>query len=107
MDGCSRTGAAADGASLVFNVEFTDLGETHVLQLENAVLHHRAGSPAPQANATLRITHALFIRLLTRTAGVREILQSDDVALEGSELDFLRFLRLLDPPDAVFPIVTP
>jgi len=100
-------GAAADGEHLVLNFEFTDLGEVHVLSLENAVLHHRSGAAAADANATVRITHALFLRLLTRQANIREILFSDDVSVEGSELDLLRFFALLDRPDEVFDIVTP
>ena len=100
-------GPKADGEAYTFNFEFTDLDEVHVLQLENAVLHHRMGEPATDANATIRMTHELFIRMLTRQAGVREILFSDEVGLEGSGVDFIQFFTLMEPPNEAFDIVTP
>jgi alkyl sulfatase BDS1-like metallo-beta-lactamase superfamily hydrolase len=103
----SINGPKADGAAFTFNFEITDRGETHVLQLENAVLHHRTGTAAADANATIHITHELFIKLLTRQANLREMLFSDDISLHGSELDLVRFFALIDRPDEVFSIVTP
>ena len=100
-------GEKADGESYVFNFTFTDLAETYVLSLENAVLHQRSGEPAVNADATLRITHALFVSMLVGEAGIRETLFSDDIAIEGSRLDLLQFFAMLDPPDDVFNIVTP
>ncbi|MEM9256707.1 MAG: alkyl sulfatase dimerization domain-containing protein [Pseudomonadota bacterium] len=100
-------GPKADGEQFVFNFDFTDLGEVHVLELENAVLHHRISDPVPDANATVTITHELFIDLLTGNAGARETLFSDKVSLKGSRIDLVRFFALLDRPDPVFNIVTP
>jgi linear primary-alkylsulfatase len=100
-------GPKADGKSFVFNFVFTDRNETHVLYLENAVLHHRIGDAADNANATIQITHEMFIKLLTRQVGPREILFSDDVSLQGSEIDLVRFFALIDRPNEVFDIVTP
>jgi len=34
-------GPDADGKRMTFNFIFDDVGETHVVKLENAVLHHR------------------------------------------------------------------
>ncbi|MCB1841652.1 MAG: MBL fold metallo-hydrolase, partial [Halioglobus sp.] len=100
-------GPAADGQDFTFNFEFTDLGEVHVLQLENAVLHHSSGTAAVDANATVRITHRLFLDLLTGRAGLRDTLFSDEVSLQGSELDLIRFFALLETPGKPFNIVTP
>ncbi|NND66662.1 MAG: MBL fold metallo-hydrolase [Halioglobus sp.] len=97
----------AEDEDYVIAIEFTDLGETHVLYLENAVLHHRTGAPPRPANATIRITHALFIDLLTRQAGLRDTLFSDDVSVDGSRMDLIGFFGLLDQPNEVFNIVTP
>ena len=41
----SLNGPRADGKQLLINFNFTDLGENHVLQVENAVLHHRIAAP--------------------------------------------------------------
>jgi alkyl sulfatase BDS1-like metallo-beta-lactamase superfamily hydrolase len=100
-------GPKADGKSFVFNFDFTDLDETHVLTLENAVLHHRIGEPAENANATIQITHEMFLKLLTRQIDPAKVVFSDDVSLEGSEIDLVRFFALIDRPNEVFDIVTP
>ncbi len=100
-------GAKADGKTFTLNIQFTDLNEAHVLQLENSVLHHRTGQATTDANATIHITHALFVKMLTGNAGIRDILLSDDVSVEGSKLDLLGFFTLLDRPNETFNIVTP
>lgn len=100
-------GPAAEGKTFTFNFEFTDLQQTHVLQLENSVLHHRMGEAAANANATISITHGLFVKMLTGQAGIKDTLLSDDVSLEGSQIDLLRFFSLLDRPDETFDVVTP
>ena len=100
-------GTAADGKELRIVFEFTDLGEVYTLDLKNAVLHHRRGKLTAQPDATVRITHALFLKMLAGQAGIRDTLFSDEVSVEGSELDLMRFFALLDRPDETFDIVTP
>ena len=100
-------GPKADGNYYAFNFVFTDVDETHTLELENAVLHHRSDDPAANANATVYITHELFVKMLIGRAGIRDTLFSDDVSLEGSSVDLIRFFALLDRGNEVFPIVTP
>jgi len=100
-------GPEAEGKDTAVNVVFTDRGECHVLWLENAVLHHRQGDPDPDADATIRITHDLFVRMLTGQAGIKETLFSDELETGGDRLALLRFLLLFEKPDARFPIVTP
>jgi alkyl sulfatase BDS1-like metallo-beta-lactamase superfamily hydrolase len=87
---------------------FTDVGESHLLTLENSVLHHhRRPDPDPAADVTVRLTKDFFLRLVTRQAGLREMIFSDDFAVSGSRLELLTFFSLLDRPDGRFPIVTP
>jgi len=100
-------GPKAEGKTFALNIEFTDLQEVHVLQLENSVLHHRTGQADAAADATIRITRPLFFMMLTGEAGIRDILFSDDVSVEGSKLDLLGFFALLDRPNETFNIVTP
>jgi alkyl sulfatase BDS1-like metallo-beta-lactamase superfamily hydrolase len=100
-------GPKADGKHYTLNIVFTDLGETYVLELENSVLHHREGEADPSADATVRITHPLFIKMLIGDAGVKDILFSDDVSVEGGKLSLIQFFALLDAPDPLFNIVTP
>ena len=100
-------GPAADGKRFKFNFVFTDVGETHVLELENAVLHHRRAPPSPDADATVRLTRDLLLRIVIGEAGVRDIVMSGDLEVEGSRLKLLSFLSMLDKPDGRFAIVTP
>lgn len=100
-------GPDAEGRDYTFNVEFTDRNETHVLNVKNAVLHHRMGEPATNASASILITHQLFIKIITGQAGIRDTIFSDDVAIQGSKLDLLSFFSLLEKPDDNFNIVTP
>jgi alkyl sulfatase BDS1-like metallo-beta-lactamase superfamily hydrolase len=100
-------GPSADGKQLVLNFVFTDLDESYVLTLENAVLHHRRRDPDPAANATVRLTREFLLRLASGQAGLREMIFSDELAVEGSRLDLLSFFSLLERPDGAFPIVTP
>lgn len=98
---------AAAGEPRSFNFVFTDVGETHVLELENGVLHHRRGDPMPNADATVRVTRALFQKLGTGEAGIRDLVFSDELEVEGSRMALLSFFGLLDPVDEGFAIVTP
>jgi len=100
-------GPAAEGKNYTINVEFTDRNENHVLTVKNAVLHHHMGQPVADANATIRITHELFLKIITGQAGLRDTVFSDDVSVEGSKLDLLGFFSLIDKPNEIFNIVTP
>jgi alkyl sulfatase BDS1-like metallo-beta-lactamase superfamily hydrolase len=100
-------GAKAEGKKTTLNFVFTDLGETYVLTLGNSVLHHRQAEPDPEAAATVKLTRDFLVRLATGEAGLREMIFSDDLAVEGSRLELLSFFSLLDRPDGRFPIVTP
>jgi alkyl sulfatase BDS1-like metallo-beta-lactamase superfamily hydrolase len=100
-------GPRANGKTFVLNINFTDLNENYVLELENAVLHQRKGSLSPDADATIHITHPLFVKMLTGGAGPSEVLFSDEISIEGSKLGLAKFFALLDQPPTSFNIVTP
>ncbi|MDX2167870.1 MAG: alkyl sulfatase dimerization domain-containing protein [Deltaproteobacteria bacterium] len=103
----SLDGPAAADASGTFNFIFTDVDQSFVLSLQHGVLHHRAAPPDPQAAATVRLTRALLVRLVTGDAGLRDLVFSDELAVDGSRLELLGFLRLLARPDGDFALVTP
>ncbi len=102
-------GRKAEGKRVTVELVFTDLGETHVLALANGVLHHRrreAGAGSPP-DATVRLTRELLLRLATKQAGLKELVLSDDLDVEGSRLALLSLLGTISQPDASFAIVTP
>lgn len=102
----SLDGPAADGKNLKLNLSFSDNGESYVLWIENAVLHHQAAAPAADANASLTLTKPLFVKMMTGTAGIQDTLLSNDLKITGSRLDLLRFFSLMSKPNGDFAIVT-
>ncbi|WP_343624503.1 alkyl/aryl-sulfatase [Roseateles puraquae] len=99
-------GPAAEGKDYRINLVFTDRPESHVLWIENAVLHHRRASPAADAHATMKLTHAFFIRMMAGKVGAKDLLMSDEIQISGSRIDLARFLGLIDKAPGTFPIVT-
>ena len=102
----SIDGPRADGLTLSINLNFSDLGENHVLRLENAVLHHRKAPPDASANATLTLTKPFFLQMMTGGAGAKDLLLSDQTRIEGSRIDLGRFFAVIEKAPGNFPIVT-
>jgi len=100
-------GPDAEGVGLRIKIEFTDLDESYLLEIENAVLHHQPAQPDMEADATLKLTHELFVQMPIGQAGLRDTLFSDELEVEGSALDLLKFFSLIDKPAGKFNIVTP
>jgi len=103
----SLNGPDAEEKNWKINLLFSDTGQSFVLWIENAVLHHRAAKPAADANATLMLTRPLFLKMLIGKAGVKDTLFSDELKISGSKTDLIRFFSLFDKTSAAFPIVTP
>ena len=99
-------GAAAEGKDLKINLVLSDANESYVLWIENAVLHHKKAAPAADANATLTLTKAIFIKMMAGTAGAKDMLFNDDVKVGGSKIDLTRFFALIDKAPGTFAIVT-
>ena len=102
----SLNGPKAEGVTLKVNLVFSDVKQSYVLDLNNAVLHHHSMPPATDANATLTLTKPLFLKMLTGTAGVKDTLLSDDLHIDGSKLDLVRFFSLIDKAQGNFAIAT-
>ncbi len=99
-------GPAAEGKDIKVNLVLSDTKESFVLWIENAVLHFRKAVPAADANATLTLTKGLFIKMMAGTAGIKDTLLSDDLKVDGSKIDLVRFFTLIDKAPGNFAIVT-
>ncbi|MEN8719517.1 MAG: alkyl sulfatase dimerization domain-containing protein [Oceanococcaceae bacterium] len=103
-------GPKADGKNLTINFMFKDRGVGYHLWVENAVLHSEPliidGDTQP-ADATLTLTHDLFLQMATDQAGIKDLLLSDELDIDGSRLALITFFGLLDKPEGRFAIVTP
>lgn len=100
-------GAAAAGKDYKVKLVFSDLQQIYLLSIENSVLHHRPATADEAADATLELTHEIFLRMTTGTAGLSDTLMSDDLKVSGSRLDLIRFFSLIERPEGRFNIVTP
>ena len=100
-------GPRAAAHDRVFNFVFTDVGETHVIELSNGVMHHRLADAMDDADATVRLTRAFWMRLLSREAGLLDMVGSEDFAVSGDRRALYGFFALLEQPDPDFAIVTP
>jgi len=97
---------AAD-SNLKINLVISDVNESYTLWIENAVLHfHKLQPPLPEANATLTLTKAFFLKMMTGQAGATDLLFSGDVKVDGSKIDLGRFLLMIGKTPGTFPIVT-
>lgn len=97
----------ARGVNMSVKVTFTDLNESHLITVNNSVLHHQKVKTDKQADATLKLTQPLFVNIIVGEAGLKETLFSDDLSVEGSKLDLISFFSMLDKPMGTFNIVTP
>jgi alkyl sulfatase BDS1-like metallo-beta-lactamase superfamily hydrolase len=99
-------GPKAEDLKLTINLSFSDLKENFVLQVENGVLRHYRAPSDPSANATLTLTKAFFLQMMTGNAGAKDLLLSDQTKIDGSTIDLGRFFALLDKAPGNFPIMT-
>jgi alkyl sulfatase BDS1-like metallo-beta-lactamase superfamily hydrolase len=100
-------GMKADGVEKVINIRITDLNENHVLRIKNSVFHHTTGTVDTEANASIAISHSLLTDMLTGSAGIKDVLTSDELEVEGSTIDLIQFFSLFEAPETTFNIVTP
>jgi alkyl sulfatase BDS1-like metallo-beta-lactamase superfamily hydrolase len=99
-------GPAAEGKNLKINLVLSDINASYVLWIENSVLHFKRAAPAQDANASLTLTKNIFVKMMAGTAGIKDTLMSDELKIDGSKLDLIRFFSLIDKASGTFPIVT-
>lgn len=97
----------ASDVDMAVAIRFTDLDKTYRLEIKNSVMHSREADTSDQSNASISLTHELFVRMLTGDLGLRETLTSDELSVDGSVLDLMRFFTLFEAPSGLFTIVTP
>jgi alkyl sulfatase BDS1-like metallo-beta-lactamase superfamily hydrolase len=102
----SLDGPGADGKSTKINLTISDKQENWVLWLQNSVLHFKQAAVDPSADASLTLTHGIFVKMIAGTAGIKDTLLSDDLKISGSKIDLIRFFSLIDKPSGTHVIVT-
>jgi alkyl sulfatase BDS1-like metallo-beta-lactamase superfamily hydrolase len=71
------------------------------------VLHHSKAPVDESANATLNITHELFLDLVLEQVSLKDLITTYQLSIDGSRLDLVKFFSLQDKADRDFDIVFP
>jgi alkyl sulfatase BDS1-like metallo-beta-lactamase superfamily hydrolase len=100
-------GPKAFDSQVVLNFVFTDIGETHVVDVHNAVLHHHRGEPREDADATVKLTRTTWNAIATEQTTMPAQILAGNVDIDGSRISLLSFFSWLDTPVTNFNIVTP
>ena len=88
--------------------ELTDVGERHLLTLENGVLRHVSGQePRANADATISMKRSTLDALLSRAVELQAVLKQGLIQIDGDAQKLGELLSFIEEPDPRFPIVTP
>jgi alkyl sulfatase BDS1-like metallo-beta-lactamase superfamily hydrolase len=99
-------GEKAWGKKLTLNIDFTDLGQSYSLLVENGVLNH-AKRPAPNADAKITLSKSTLDRIQLGEITAEQAIASGEMKLEGKREAFADFVGMLDRFPFWFNIVTP
>lgn len=90
-----------------FNVEFTDIGERYLLEMENGVLNSTADVAHPEPTATLTLERSGLDAIVLGEADLGALVDGGVARLDGDTAAFADFVSLLDSFELWFNIVTP
>jgi alkyl sulfatase BDS1-like metallo-beta-lactamase superfamily hydrolase len=97
---------AADRA-YVFDLQFTDLGESYLVEVENGVLNFTKDAAAVAPTATIGLTRAAMDAIAMRQASFLDLSADGTITITGDAAAVEDFLGLLDTFEFWFNIVTP
>jgi len=107
LDNCAvkLNGPRAAEHHLVFDVEFTDRGESFRVVVASGTLRHR---PLGEPSATMvQTTAEIFLRLTTELTTLADVQADGTLTVTGSVEPFATFVSLLDQFDIFFAIIEP
>lgn len=70
-------------------------------------MNHWQREADADVDATVTLTRGFWLKVLSGQVGIRELVFSDEISIDGSELKVISFLTALDRGIPNFPIVTP
>ena len=97
----------AEGVQLKINLLFSDSDTNFVLTLRNSVMYYQQLPADSDADVTLTLTQKLFVQILLGEAGIKSLIGSDELSVDGSVLKLLKFFSLLGAAQDDFNIVLP
>ncbi len=97
----------AEGVNQSIKLVFTDTNESFVLSVKNSVMHYELDGDDSNVSATLTLTLRELLNYQVGITGMKDMVLSDNLSVEGSTVDLLKFLSRLDPSLSNFNIVQP
>ncbi|HEX3391250.1 MAG TPA: alkyl sulfatase dimerization domain-containing protein [Solirubrobacteraceae bacterium] len=104
--GTRLDGPRAWDAQIAIGWDFTDVGESWTVRVQNGALSARPRL-APDVQATVTLTRAAFDAILLGAGDGAQLFASGQVAIAGDGAKLGELLGLLDDGDPAFAIVTP
>ncbi|MEY9999066.1 alkyl sulfatase C-terminal domain-containing protein [Sinorhizobium fredii] len=99
-------GEKAAGKKITVNLNFTDLGQTYTLTVENSVLNY-SKRPAASPDATLTLTKSTLDRIQLGEITAQDATAGGDLQIEGPREALDELVGLFDTFPFWFNIVTP
>jgi alkyl sulfatase BDS1-like metallo-beta-lactamase superfamily hydrolase len=105
--GVRLNGPKAEGKRIVLNWNFTDTGETFVLNLENSALTYMAGAQAADADASFTLPRGVLDEVIAKLTTFPEAVASGTIKVSGNAMRLAELMALMDEFPRMFEIVEP
>lgn len=105
--GIRLNGPKAEGKHIVLNWNFSDTGETFVLNLENSALTYSEGVQAPGADAGFTLARATLDEVIARLTSFPDAVAAGKVKVSGNPMRLAELMGLMDEFPRMFEIVEP
>lgn len=97
----------ADKEKMTLQWKFEDIGESYLVNVENATLTHFPAASRADSDATVVLDRAVLDDLMMRKTTFDDVLRSGRIKVTGNEAKFLAFTKLFDTGTPGFPIIEP
>jgi alkyl sulfatase BDS1-like metallo-beta-lactamase superfamily hydrolase len=81
--------------------------EVWTVSLSNGVMRYSEGPPDVEADATVTVTRAFWLRMMAGEAGLADLLSSREFSIDGDRIALLGFFGLMEDGDPAFAVVEP
>src|SRR5215468_1855229 len=105
--GIRLNGPKAEGKRIVLNWNFTDTGETFVLNLENSALTYTEGVQSAQADASFTLTRGVLDEVIAKLTTFPDAVGAGKIKVTGNPSRIGELMLLMDEFPRMFEIVEP
>jgi alkyl sulfatase BDS1-like metallo-beta-lactamase superfamily hydrolase len=105
--GIRLNGPKAEGKRIVLNWNFTDTGESFVLNLENSALTYVEGAQAPDADAGFTLARSVLDEVIAKLTTFPDAVGAGKIEVTGNPLRLGELMMLMDEFPRMFEIVEP